>query len=68
MLLVFLLLQEVAQRLTQCNLEGYTAQRIGSDEFVVLLEDLRRQSFEAAFQTEVIAQQILYSCPSTLSP
>jgi len=33
MLLVFLLLQEVAQRLTQCNLEGYTAQRIGSDEY-----------------------------------
>jgi hypothetical protein len=28
---------------------------------VVLLEDLIGQSFEAAFQTEVIAQQILYS-------
>ncbi|MFT6898515.1 MAG: diguanylate cyclase (GGDEF)-like protein/PAS domain S-box-containing protein [Paraglaciecola sp.] len=56
-----LLLQKVAKRLTHCIREGDTAARIGGDEFVVLLEDLSKQVFEAANQTEVIAQKILYS-------
>ena len=56
-----LLLQQVAQRISRCISEGDTAARIGGDEFVVLLEDLSGQAFEAASQTEVIAQKILYS-------
>jgi diguanylate cyclase (GGDEF)-like protein/PAS domain S-box-containing protein len=56
-----LLLQQVAQRLTLCIREGDTASRIGGDEFVMLLEDLSEQAFEAATQTEVIAQKILNS-------
>jgi diguanylate cyclase (GGDEF)-like protein/PAS domain S-box-containing protein len=56
-----LLLQQVAQRISRCISEGDTAARIGGDEFVVLLEDLSGQAFEAASQAEVIAQKILCS-------
>lgn len=56
-----LLLQQVAQRISHCINDGDTAARIGGDEFLVLLEDLSGQALEAASQTEVIAQKILYS-------
>ncbi|MFZ2302994.1 MAG: EAL domain-containing protein [Gallionella sp.] len=54
-----LLLQQVAQRLTSCVREGDTVARLGGDEFVVMLEDLSKQSLEAAEQTEAIGEKIL---------
>ena len=54
-----LLLQQVATRLTICVREGDTVARLGGDEYVVVLEDLSDQGFEAAAQTEVIANKIL---------
>ena len=54
-----LLLQQVGQRLEHGLREGDTVARLGGDEFVVMLEDLSRQSLEAAAQTEVIGNKIL---------
>ncbi len=54
-----LLLQQVATRLETCVREGDTVARIGGDEFVVMLESLSEHLFEAAKQTEVIANKIL---------
>jgi diguanylate cyclase (GGDEF)-like protein/PAS domain S-box-containing protein len=54
-----LLLQQVAARLTTCVREGDTVARLGGDEYVVVLEDLSDQGFEAAAQTEIIANKIL---------
>ena len=54
-----LLLQQVAARLTSCVREGDTVARLGGDEYVVVLEDLSDQGFEAAAQTEIIANKIL---------
>ncbi len=51
----------MAQRISCSISDGDTAARIGGDEFLVLLEDLSGQALEAASQTEVIAQKILYS-------
>ncbi|MEQ1599542.1 MAG: PAS domain S-box protein [Methylotenera sp.] len=56
-----LLLQQVAVRLTTCVREGDTVARLGGDEYVVVLEDLSDQGFEAAAQTEIIANKILAS-------
>jgi len=57
-----LLLQQVAQRLESCVREGDTVARIGGDEFVVmLLEDLSKDSLEAAAQTEAVGEKILAS-------
>ena len=56
-----LLLQQSATRLSDCIREVDTVARIGGDEFVVLLEGLSIETFEAKTQTEVIAQKILYS-------
>ncbi|MDO7596490.1 MAG: EAL domain-containing protein [Pseudomonadota bacterium] len=56
-----LLLQQVATRISHCIREADTVARMGGDEFVVLLEALSIETFEAATQTEVIAQKILYS-------
>ena len=57
------LLQLVAQRLETCVREGDTVARLGGDEFVVILEDLSKNTSEAAAWTEVLGNRIL----STLS-
>ena len=54
-----LLLQRVAERLVSCVREGDTVARFGGDEFVVMLEDLSDQIFQAAEQTEEIGEKIL---------
>jgi len=58
-----LLLQQVAQRLTNCIREGDTVARLGGDEFVVMLEDLSQSDIESAAQAELVGEKIL----STLS-
>lgn len=65
-----LLLQQVAQRVTQCLREGDTVARLGGDEFVVMLQDLSAKAVEAAAQAEAIADKILNACrePYQLGP
>lgn len=53
------LLVQVAQRLKTCIREGDTVARLGSDEFVVMLEDLNEDYIEAASQAEVVGEKIL---------
>jgi diguanylate cyclase (GGDEF)-like protein/PAS domain S-box-containing protein len=55
------LLVQVAQRLKVCSREGDTVSHLGSDEFVVLLEDLSEDNIEAATQAETVASKILAS-------
>ncbi len=54
-----LLLQQVAQRLSDCLREGDTAARLGGDEFVVLLCELSDAVMDAAEKTELVATKIL---------
>jgi len=54
-----LLLAQVAQRLKTCVREGDTVARLGSDEFVVMLEDLDEDTLEAANQAEAVGEKVL---------
>jgi len=56
-----LLLQRVAERLTQCVREGDTVSRLGGDEFVVMLEDLGESSDESATLAEGVGEKIMAS-------
>lgn len=54
-----LLLQQVADRLSNCVREGDTVARLGGDEFVVMIEGLSEVAAEAATDTEEIGEKIL---------
>ena len=53
------LLTLVAQRLKVCSREGDTVAHLGSDEFVVMLEDLSEDIHEAANQAESVGEKML---------
>ena len=54
-----LLLQQITNRLIDCVRDGDTVARPGGDEFVVLLEDLSKDTQEAATQAKVVSGKIL---------
>jgi len=54
-----LLLQKVAERLTQSVREGDTVARLGGDEYIIVLEDLSEDGLETATITETIAKKII---------
>ena len=54
-----LLLQQVAQRISECVREGDTVSRLGGDEFVVIMEDLSEDPRIAASQAKAVAEKIL---------
>jgi EAL domain-containing protein (putative c-di-GMP-specific phosphodiesterase class I) len=56
-----MLLAQVAQRLKTCVRDGDTVARLGSDEFVVILEDLSEISEVAANQAEAVGEKVLTS-------
>ena len=60
-----LLLQQMSQRLLLCVREGDCVGRFGGDEFVVLLDALGQQEYDAANQTEAVAQKILHAVAQT---
>ena len=60
-----LMLQQVAQRLTDCVREGDTVARLGGDEFVVVLESLHTHPREASNQAQDVGEKILASLSQT---
>ncbi|MDD1605838.1 MAG: EAL domain-containing protein [Methylococcaceae bacterium] len=54
-----LLLQQVAERLTNCVRENDTVARLSGDEFVVILENLSKHLIEAGTQADIIGEKIL---------
>ena len=61
-----LLLKEVAGRLRACVRESDTVASFGGDEFVVMLEELAEQPWEAGAQAEVIGNKILTMLDQTI--
>jgi diguanylate cyclase (GGDEF)-like protein len=53
------LLQQVSKRLSACVREGDTVSRFGGDEFVVMLEDLSKNSLSAANKAEMACEKLL---------
>lgn len=53
-----LLLKQVAERLLGCVRADDTVARLGGDEYVILLEGLSKEEFEAAGQIELVANKI----------
>lgn len=53
------LLIQVARRLERAVRKSNTVARIGGDEFVILLEDLRSEEWEAAARAEIVAEKAL---------
>ncbi|MCF8167814.1 MAG: EAL domain-containing protein [Rhodoferax sp.] len=64
------LLQQVAQRLSECTREMDTLARLGGDEFVVMLQGLSKDPSEAARQAELVAQKVVHTLaePYQLGP
>ncbi|OJA05604.1 bifunctional diguanylate cyclase/phosphodiesterase [Halomonas sp. QHL1] len=58
------LLQQIAERLTGLKVEGTTIGRLGSDEFLVIIDGLANEQLKAAEKAELFAEQL----QQTLSP
>ena len=54
-----LLLKQVGRRLKECVRDGDTVSRIGSDEFVVILENLNEILQDAVAETQIIGAKII---------